>query len=304
MHRVNNAVIMQTEQLGRIEALEEELRSSKAKMVEMEQKMTKQDRIIAQLVGDNLDHLQDNMWLTAHINSSLERMVQMEHRLGQVGSVVMGFLEGRLESLMEEEREEGTTELLTLLGGGTSGVSGDNLDDQGGDGDNVDGGVSPQESMRRDSLMPREEGLIAQMEREAEEAGLGGWFNGNPEDVPESWSGSNSIASTSQDQVRTTLLTTIGGRTLPNPVRVPENIVHPAVLTSLMEGPIQPWQCLVWCDESPPRYSRALPDDHTLRPGGILLQVGPSLIDIDGEFRGGGVMEEMEENEGGDTSIE
>ena len=56
-------------------------------------------------MGDNLDHLQDNMWLTAHINSLQERMVQMEHWLGQVGLVVMGFLEGRLESLMEEERE-------------------------------------------------------------------------------------------------------------------------------------------------------------------------------------------------------
>ena len=40
--------------------------------------------------------------------------------------------------------------------------------------------------MRWDSPMPREEGLIAQMEREVTEAGLGGWFNGNPEDVPES----------------------------------------------------------------------------------------------------------------------
>ena len=70
MHRVNNAVIMQTKQLGRIEALEEELRSSKAKMIEMEQKMTEQDHVIAQLVGDNLNHLQDNMQLTAHINSS------------------------------------------------------------------------------------------------------------------------------------------------------------------------------------------------------------------------------------------
>ena len=57
MHRSNNTVIMQTEQLGWIEALEEELRSSKVKMVEMEQKMTEKDRVIAQLVGDNLDHL-------------------------------------------------------------------------------------------------------------------------------------------------------------------------------------------------------------------------------------------------------
>ena len=40
------------------------------------------------------------------------------------------------------------------------------------------------------------------------------------------------------------------------------------------------------------------------RPGGILLQVGPSLIDIDGEYRGGGYVEEVEGNEGGDASIE
>ena len=227
MHRANNVVIMQTEQLGWIEALEEELHSSKARMVEMEQKMMEQDRVIAQLVGDNLDHLQDNMWLTAHINSSQEQMVQMEHRLGQVGSVVMGFLEGRLESLMEEEREEGTM-----------GASGDGPDDQGGDKDNTVPGASHPESTRGDSLMPREEGLIAQMEREAEEAGLGGWFNGNPEDVLESWSGVNSNASASQDQVRMTLLTTIGSRTLPNLVRVPDNMVQPAVLRDLMKGPV------------------------------------------------------------------
>ena len=78
---MNNAVIMQTEQLGRIEALEEELQSSRAKMVEIEQKMTEQDCVIAQLVGDNLNHLQDNMWLTAHINSSQEQMTRMEHWL-------------------------------------------------------------------------------------------------------------------------------------------------------------------------------------------------------------------------------
>ena len=43
MHRANNAMIMQTEQLGRIEALEEELCSSRAKMTELELKMTEQD---------------------------------------------------------------------------------------------------------------------------------------------------------------------------------------------------------------------------------------------------------------------
>ena len=168
-------------------------------MVEMEQKMMEQDRVIAQLVSDNLDHLQDNMRLTAHITSSQERMTQMEHWLGQVGSVVMGFLEGRLESLMEEEREEGTTELLGSSGVEMSGVSGDSPDDQGGDEDNTVVGVSPQESTRQDSLMPREEGLIVQMEKEVEEAGLGGWYNRNLEDIPESWSGANSDASASQD---------------------------------------------------------------------------------------------------------
>ena len=198
MHRSNNPVIMQTEQLGRIEVLEEELRSSKAKMVEMEQKMTEQDRVIAQLVGDNLDHLQDNMWLTAHINSSNERLSQMEHRLGQVGSVVMGFLEGRLESLMEEEREEETSSSSSSEAR-ISGASGDVPVIQDGDEVNEVGGASPQGSTRREGSMPPTHGLIASMERDAEEAGLGGWFNGNPEDVLESWSGSNSDMSASQD---------------------------------------------------------------------------------------------------------
>ena len=295
MHCVNNAVIMQTEQLGRIEVLEEELRSSKAKMVEMEQKMTKQDRVIAQLVSDNLDHLQDNMWLTAHITSSNERLLQMEHRLGQVGLVVMGFLEGRMEGLMEEMSESS--------GSKGSGSSGDNSGGPVGDAVNAVAGALT-EVMRRDSPMPPTSGLITSMERDVEEAGLGGWYNGNLEEVPESWSGANSDASASQDQVGTTLLTTIGGRTLPNPVRVPNNIVHPAVLTSLMEGPIRPWQCLVWSDMSPPRYSRDLPDDHTSQPGGVLLQVGPLLYDIDREYRGGGVVEEVEENEGEGASVE
>ena len=143
----------------------------------------------------------------------------------------MGMIEGAIE-------REGLTDTLSLSEAETSDASGDGPDDQDGDADNVDAGASMEESMRRDSLMPREGGLIAEMEREAMEAGLGGWYNGNPEEVPESWSGANSDVSTSQDRVRTTLLTTIGGQTLPNPVRVPDNVVHPTVLTSLMEGPI------------------------------------------------------------------
>ena len=212
----------------------------------------------------------------------------------------MGFLEGR-EEAMREASEDGTSSGSSDSEG--SDASGDDQDDQVSDGIALVVGALA-EVMRRDSPMPPTSGLIASMERDAEEAGLGGWFNRNPEEVPESWSGANSDASASQDRVGTTLLTTIGGQTLPNPVRVPDNVVHPAVLTSLMEGPIQPWQCLVWSDKSPPQYSRDLPDDHTLRPGGILLQVGPSLIDIDGEFRGGGHVEEVEENEGGSASVE
>ena len=69
MHFVNNAVIMQTEQLGCIETLEEKLHSAEGHIWDLEHKLVKQDHIIAQLVGDNLDHLQGNMWLTTHINS-------------------------------------------------------------------------------------------------------------------------------------------------------------------------------------------------------------------------------------------
>ena len=261
---------------------------------ELERKLEEQDCIISNLVGDNLDHLQDNMRLTAYINSSSERMVQLEHRLGQVGSVLMGMIEGAI-------KREG----LDLLEAGTSDASGDDQDNQGGDMGNGDAGVSLEGSTRVESPMLWEGGLIAEMEREVMEAGAGGWFNGVDQEVPESWSGCNSIASASQDRVGMTLLTTIGGQTLPNPVRVPDNMVHPAVLTSLMEGPVRPWQCLVWSDESPPRYMWDLPLDHTSRPRGILLQVGPLLINIDGEYRGGGVVEEVEEgNEGGDASVE
>ena len=43
MHCANNAVIMQTKQLSQIKALEEELHSLRAKMVELEQKTMEQD---------------------------------------------------------------------------------------------------------------------------------------------------------------------------------------------------------------------------------------------------------------------
>ena len=69
-----------------------------------------------------------------------------------------------------------------------------------------------------------------------------------------------------------------------------------------MEGPIQPWQCLAWSEEDPPADSHRLPPLYTRGPSHILLQIGLSLVDIDGEYRSG-VIEEVE-NEGGDVSVE
>ena len=103
--------------------------------------------------------------------------------------------------------------------------------------------------------------------------------------------------------MRTTLLTTIGGQTLPDPVRVPDNIIQPAVLRDLMEGPVQPWQVLVWAEHSPPPYSQDLPLLHTSGPSHTLLQIGPYYKDLDGEYRGG-VIEEEQGNEGENASIE
>ena len=100
----------------------------------------------------------------------------------------MGMIEGAIE-------REGL-ETSSSSGSGGSAASGDEPGDQDGAVDNEVTGES-MEVMREDSLMLRETGLIAEMEREATEAGLGGWFNGNPEDVLESWSGANSDMSAS-----------------------------------------------------------------------------------------------------------
>ena len=80
-------------------------------------------------------------------------------------------------------------------------------------------------------------------------------------------------------------------------------MMQPAVLRSLMEGPVRPWQCLVWLEESPLEYSCCLPLLHMSSPSHVLLQIGPSLVDINGEYRGG-VIEEEVENEGGGGSVE
>ena len=210
MCRANNAVIMQTEQLGWIKTLEEKLHALEGHNQDLEHKLAEQDCIIANLVGDNLEHLQDNMHLTAHINSSLECMMQLEHWLGQVGSVLMGMIEGVIERKASSEAR-------------TSDASGDNKDNQDRGEGNRNIGASLEGSMRVESPMPWEGGLIVEMEREATEAGAGGWYNRLDWEIEESWSGPNSNTSASQDQARMTLLTTIGGQTLPNPVRVPNN---------------------------------------------------------------------------------
>ena len=92
---------------------------------------------------------------------------------------------------------------------------------------------------------------------------------------------------------------------MPNPVRVPNNIIQPAVLRLLIEGPVRPWQCLVWSEASPPPYKRDLPPLHTSGPSHILLQVGLYYEDIDGEYWGGsGDIMGENENEGEGASIE
>ena len=69
-----------------------------------------------------------------------------------------------------------------------------------------------------------------------------------------------------------------------------------------MEGPVRPWQCLVWAEGSPPPYSQNTPPLHTSGLSHVLLQIGLYYEDIDGEYRGGVIEEEG--NEGGGASIE
>ena len=115
-------------------------------------------------------------------------MAQLEHRLGQVGSVLMGMIEGAIE-------REG----LDSSEAGTSDASGDNQDDQDGGTGSRDTGASLEGSTRVESPMLWEGGLITEMEREAMEAGARGWFNRIDQEVLESWSRRNSVASASQD---------------------------------------------------------------------------------------------------------
>ena len=65
-----------------------------------------------------------------------------------------------------------------------------------------------------------------------------------------------------------------------------------------MEGPLRPWQFLVYVDASPPPYVEDLPPLHHTGPSHTLLQIGPYFEDLEGEL-GEGVA-----REGGEVEIE
>ena len=156
MHCANNAVIMQTSQLGQIEALEENVCILKGKLAE-------QDRVIANLVGDNLNHLQDNMRLTAFINSSQTRMAGLEQKLIELGELF-------LVAMGQSSSEQGMLD-----------AGGDDEDDQDGGEGSGGAGASPSGSMRLETTAPRERGLVEQMEEEGRlvlGGGSMGWTRG------------------------------------------------------------------------------------------------------------------------------
>ena len=131
------------------------------------------------------------------------------------------------------------------------GSGGDDKEGLDGGEDRGEGGAPIQESTMLLTPALRERGLIEQMEEEAREAGLGGWFNGEEQGnaFVESWSGPNSDVLASQDHVRTTTLTTIGRWTLSNLMKFPDLVVQDGVLILLMEGLIRPYQCLIYANQ-------------------------------------------------------
>ena len=84
--------------------------------------------------------------------------------------------------------------------------------------------------------------------------------------------------------------------TLLNPVRVPDNLTTPTILRLLIEGPLRPWQFLMYLEASLPLYVEDLLALHMLGPNYVLLQIVPHYKDLDGNYCGGGMVEEEEEN--------
>ena len=81
MCHANNIMVIQMSQLGQIDNLEDQVWILTNKVME-------QGHVITNLVSDNLEHLQDNMRLTAHINSSQTRMGNLKHQLEELGDTV------------------------------------------------------------------------------------------------------------------------------------------------------------------------------------------------------------------------
>ena len=101
-----------------------------------------QDCVIANLVGNNLSHLQDNMRLMAHINSSQTRMLNLEQKLTELGEL---FLAVMGQSSLEQ---------------GMSDAGGNNKDDQGREGGSRGAGASLSGSTRLETPASREKGLM------------------------------------------------------------------------------------------------------------------------------------------------
>ena len=74
--------IMQMLQLGQIKVLEEKVHTLDGHVQDLEHKLTKQDHIITNLVGDNLDHLQDKMSLRTDITRLQVTIEQLKQQLG------------------------------------------------------------------------------------------------------------------------------------------------------------------------------------------------------------------------------
>ena len=184
MHHANDTVIMQTSQLGQIEALEDRVH-------DLEGKLEAQDTLISNLVSNNLNHLQSNMTLTQHINRLEVWWSNNKKCLRSIESV--------LHDLQHIVGAETDTD-LDSLGLSTSKSGRDGEGRPVGREVSKDAGVVMLESMRLSTPAPRERGLIEEMEEEVRKAVLGGWFNREDQTrLLESWSGSNSRTLSSQD---------------------------------------------------------------------------------------------------------
>ena len=70
-------------------------------------------------------------------------------------------------------------------------------------------------------------------------------------------------------------------------VRVPNSIIPDSILIPLIEGPLQPYQCMIWANQGdPPEYKEDLTPLFHHQALHTLIQIGPHFKDIDGEYAG------------------